>query len=293
MKLKKETKTHQTMATNKINLSFSYFYIESLLFFITILIGILGAVRIKNTLGLSLQQIPQVSFWKFIVYFTVTLILIFLVFYFLKGKTKTAILQALFVFSVFLGGIILINIWIPFIASFILMAALVVWWVKQPSVINQNINVVLGISGAGIILGLEVTPLTVVALLVVFSIYDYIAVYKTKHMVKMAEEMVNAHAVLGIIVPPNLKGFQTGLQKVKPRGVNLILGAGDIIFPLMFAVSLVKTSILQALIVAVFSLFGLLALFLIFRTRKVRQAMPALPFISAFAILGYFLVLLI
>jgi len=150
----------------------------------------------------------------------------------------------------------------------------------------------MGIAGAGAVLGIAIKPTTVVFLLVCFSIYDFIAVYKTKHMVKMAKEMIESEAVLGIIVPKTIFGLNSALKEADPRqGKTLVLGAGDIVFPLIFASSLVPKGIYPALIVSIFSLIGLFTGFLIFKSKRIRRPMPALPPIAFFSIIGYLITL--
>jgi presenilin-like A22 family membrane protease len=142
-------------------------------------------------------------------------------------------------------------------------------------------------------MGLEFKPPEVVLLLLIFSVYDFIAVYKTKHMVKMAKEMIKSHAILGFIIPSNFKDFKESLKKVEPGGDFLILGGGDIMFPLLLCASLAGKGIIDVLIVAVFALIGLLASFLIFSRQSNHQPIPALPPIALFSILGYFLSLML
>lgn len=108
-------------------------------------------------------------------------------------------------------------------------------------------------------------------------------------MVKMAKEMLQHKAIVGFIIPQKLSDFSTQLKKVKVGGKFLILGGGDIVFPLILAVSLIPQSTLHALIIAFFSVIGLFAGFLIFISQKTRAPMPALPPIALFSILGYLL----
>ena len=46
------------------------------------------------------------------------------------------------------------------------------------------------ISGAAAILGILLRPYIAITLLVVFAVYDYISVYKTKHMVTLAKATI-------------------------------------------------------------------------------------------------------
>ncbi|GAH26624.1 unnamed protein product, partial [marine sediment metagenome] len=201
--------------------------------------------------------------------------------------------KGIFVLATFWGGTLLLSCWMPDLLGLILMIILVSWWLKKPSILNQDLCIILGIAGMGSILGLSLTPQIVVLLLIIFSIYDFIAVYKTKHMVRIAKEMIESKAILALVVPPNILGLRESLEKIKPGGKLLILGGGDIVFPLLLCASLVPFGILNSLIVAVFALIGLLVGFLFFLFQKVRQPIPALPPIAFFSIIGFLITRLI
>ena len=189
--------------------------------------------------------------------------------------------------AVSLGGLLFLETWLPEHLSLIFVFVLIFWWLKKPSVLIQDLLIVLGIAGTGSILGLSLNPLMVIALLIIFSIYDFIAVYKTKHMVRMAKAMLESRAILALVIPPNIFGFRESLEKIQPGGKFLILGGGDIAFPLIFSVSLIPSGILHSFIVALFSLIGLFASFWFFTKQKERKPIPALPPIALFSIIGY------
>jgi len=195
--------------------------------------------------------------------------------------------------ATFWGGALLLSVWMSDLLALILIGILIFWWLKKPSILIQDLCLILGIAGVGSILGLSLAPQIVVLLLVTFSIYDFIAVYKTKHMVKMAKEMIESKAILALVVPPNILGLRASLEEIKPGGKFLILGGGDIIFPLLLCVSLVPQGILSPLIVAIFSLIGLFTGFYFFISQKVRQPIPALPPIAVFSIIGFLITRLI
>jgi len=152
---------------------------------------------------------------------------------------------------------------------------------------------ILGIAGAGSWLGLSFTPQLVILLLIIFSIYDFIAVYKTKHMVKMAKAMVEADSIVGLIVPSKVKDFGKDLSQVQPGGKFLIVGGGDVVFPLVLCVSFVPSSVMKALVMVLFSLLGLGFSFWVFTTQKIKKPIPALPPITLGAIMGYLVTLVI
>ena len=270
------------------------FAIEAFLFCLTLGLGIAAAFRINKILEIQEITLPQLSPEKFIFYFLLATLLILLISYLLKFKKGKGIaFKALFVMAVFFGGSLLLNVWIPDIFALVLMAILVFWWLKKPSILIQNFCVILGIAGVGSVLGLSLNPLMVALLLIIFSIYDFIAVYKTKHMVKMAKEMIESKAILALVVPSNLLGFQESLEKIKPGGKFLILGGGDIVFPLLFCASLIPFGIFNSIIVALFALIGLFVGFWFFISQKVHQPIPALPPIAFFSIIGFLITKLI
>ncbi len=261
---------------------------EVFLFSLTLLLGIFTAARIHDILSIQKIKIPEISFWKFIFNFLLATLLIFLIVHFVKIKKKRKILFKLFfIFSVFMGGILTLSAWMSDISSLMLMLALIIWWCKYPSVLIQDICIVLGIAGVGSVLGLTLNPNTVIIFLIIFSIYDLIAVYKTKHMIEMAKEMIESRAVLGLIIPSDITGFRGELKEIKPGGRFLVLGGGDIAFPLFLCCSMVPYGILKSLVVACFSLFGLSISFLFFLSQKERKPIPALPPIALFSIIGF------
>ena len=269
------------------------FFLEAFLLSLTLGLGIAGALRINAIFKIQEITIPQISFWRFILYFLFfTLFILFIVRFIKFKKEKGIIFKVLFILAVFLGGLLLLEAWLPEPIPLIIILLLIFWWWKSPLVLNQDFCMILGIAGVGSLLGLQLTPEIVIALLIIFSIYDFIAVYKTKHMVKMAKEMIESGAILALVIPPNISGFKARLAEIKLGGKFLILGGGDIVFPLLFATSLVSQGILNSLVVAIFSLIGLFAGFYFFIHQKMRQPIPALPPIAFFSIIGFLITLI-
>lgn len=270
------------------------FLFKAVLFLATMFLGIFSAAKIIEIRRVYHIPAPEpVSISRFVFAFIfVTFFIIFVSFVLKRQRTKTFIFKFIFVFTIYFGGILTLGLWLGGFAL-LLMAFLVLLWLKHPFALLHNFCLVLAMAGLGSTLGLNFKPLMVVAFLVFFSIYDFIAVYKTKHMVKMAKEMVKSGGILGFVIPQKFSDFTASLKGVKPGGKFLILGGGDVVFPLLLAVSLVPQSIFYSLLVAIFSLIGLLFVFFIFAKQKTRQPIPALPPIALFSILGYLLTILI
>lgn len=284
----------------KINFSvFRIFLFEIFLFSLTLFLGILSAWKINKILKIENIPLPKIPLFEFLgSFFLFTLFFVFLV-YFKKGKEKKRIIfKILFVFSVFYGGVVLLNSLIdsPLISailSVILAGILIYSLSKSLSIFIHDIIIVLGIAGIGAFLGLGLEPKIVVLLLVIFSVYDFWAVYVTKHMVRIAEEMIKQKVIVGFIFPSKISDFGESVEKVKPGGNFVVLGGGDVVFPLLLCVSLVPLGIKNSLIVAVFALIGLFVSYLIFIFQKFRRPIPALPPIALFSIIGYLITRLI
>ena len=159
---------------------------------------------------------------------------------------------------------------------------------KAKVVFYHNVGMILAVAGVGAVIGLSLTPIAAVLLLLVLSFYDIIAVYKTKHMIKMAEGMIKARAISGIVIPQTPKDWFESLENVQPGGRFMILGSGDLIMPLILASSVAGLhGLAGGLTVMLFSMFGLLLTFWLFITQRTRRPMAALPPIAVMAIIGY------
>jgi len=271
------------------------FFWEGFLFFLTLFLGIANSHRLKQLERAGvIESPPPISFWNVIISVSVLLLIILLVIKFVKFRPGKGILfKFLFISMVFLGGgILFFSIWIGDIAL-IFISILIFYWLKKPNILVHNFLLISGTIGAGSFLGLRLDPLLVVFLLIAFSIYDVIAVYKTKHMIKMAKEFIEAGAMPGIILPQKISEFQASLKDVKIGGRFLILGGGDIVFPLLLVSSLVPFGVLKSFIVAIFATIGVLVSIWVFVSQKTRKPIPALPPIAFFSIIGYFIIRLI
>ncbi len=174
----------------------------------------------------------------------------------------------------------------PVLALYGALIALGLFWIAH-NVALHNIIMVLTLAGIGALFGLSISPITAVLVLVVFSFYDIIAVYKTRHMVAMAKTMIQSHAIFGFVIPESLKFLKADLDTIKPGEHFMILGSGDVIFPLLLAASLVPISLAHAYVVTIFSVFGLLLMHLIFQNQSEREPMAALPPLAMMSIIGY------
>lgn len=272
------------------------FFNEAIFYLVTLVFSLCSFWKLAesgNREGLQILQIQPISLGNFLGSFTfATVVILFISFFFRKRKLKAGIFRALFLLTTFAAGTFLAGIWLSQTIAAIIIAALLLIWLKKPSIIIHNLCVMLAIAGVGIIMGLNLKPLAIIALLAIFSIYDFIAVYQTKHMVRIAREMAEGGALFGYFVPQELSEM-TKTTKYNNMGSRiLIIGGGDIVFPLILIISVAVQSITGAAIVAIFTLFGLFLSFFLFISQKKRAPLPALPPIALCSILGYLFVIL-
>ncbi len=277
----------------KINLLHSLF-LEIAIFSLVLFLGLFSAVEANKIIVQENIEISKIGLEGFLSYFALATFFILAVVYTKRlKKYRAKIYKFFFIFAFFLGSLSVLSAFLPDMFSIPLIILLFVFWLKRPKVWVHNILVILALSGLGYFFGLAVEPKTVILLLLILSAYDFIAVYKTKHMVKMAKSMLESGAVMGIIIPQKFKDFVADVGKVRPGAKFIVRGGGDIAFPLIFSVSMLEQGFFPALLVALFSLLGLVCSLIIFLLQKERKPIPALPPIALFSIIGYIITLLI
>ncbi len=137
---------------------------------------------------------------------------------------------------------------------------------------------------------------TIIALLILISIYDIWAVWHSGIMQKMAKYQINKLNIFsGFFVPYISKKIKMQMQKLpksrlknkKVRANVAILGGGDVIFPIIAAGVMLKTfGLISALFVILGATLGLTYLFFFAEKRKFY---PAMPYITAGIFLGMIL----
>lgn len=216
--------------------------------------------------------------------------LVFAVFTFVMVKfVRVAhVSLALFLFiALVVGSQFILAAWVPspYDIAGALLIALILWMV--PRVAVHDIAIMLGIGGIAAVLGLSITPLVACVLLAGLSIYDIVSVYRTRHMVALANRMISSGSVFGFLVPARLSGFLARRDDALNTRSVMVLGSGDIGLPLVLATSALSQSINAALLISGFALVGVMGMHWLFVHQKRPAPMAALPPIAAAAILGY------
>lgn len=179
---------------------------------------------------------------------------------------------------------------IPVLIAFILAVVLAIFKVFKPNVYVHNLTE-LFIYGALAALFVPVLNIfSVSILLILISVYDMIAVWRTKHMISMAKFQAKSKMFTGLLIPykiskPVQKSFQkkVALKQIPIR--EAILGGGDIAFPLLFSGVILKFyGFFPAILISLFAALALLFLFLIAEKKKFY---PAMPFVAVGCFVGY------
>lgn len=184
--------------------------------------------------------------------------------------------------------------------SFVISAALVAALLLKPEWYIVNlVGFVVG-CGAAIILGLSFGIFPVFILLILLAVYDAISVYKTKHMITLAEGVVPLRLPVVFVIPKE-RGFTMDSLADKPiteepagEREAMFMGVGDAVIPCVLAVSTLvylpitgvvdHANALVAIGVVIGSTLGLFALM-----HYVLKGNPqaGLPLLNGGAMLGY------
>ncbi len=259
-------------------------------------------------LALNLYDVPSIKgesssiniffvfyYIGFIVLFTI--IILFLVkkhARLIKSIFTIIVIYMVFVVSSIISGIISVNVFeyysiIGIVTAF--FAYMVIF--KNEWYITDTVGIIM-ISGAAAIIGILLKPYIAMVLLIVFAVYDYISVYKTKHMVTLAKAAVDNSFPL-MFALPNSRGMKLKELTFDNRGESnvLMLGFGDMAIPEILIVSSSIFYINYILIFAVFTIGGaIIALYLLFLTNRNKPA-PGLPYINTGVIIGFLIAFLI
>jgi len=149
-------------------------------------------------------------------------------------------------------------------------------------------------SGIAALFGVSMTTLPALLLLLVLAVYDAISVYKTRHMVSLAEGVIDIKAPLLFVVPKSrdysFRRDQISISGDGKRGAYF-LGLGDAIIPTVLVISaywsLPAASIFGFGFPTLGAMLGTYAGFLLLMTTTRDKPQAGLPFLNAGAILGF------
>jgi len=265
------------------------------IYYMVMLLGFTGLflVLIKYGFGKALKGIFYVSI-GFVVFFVASALLAlpFNVNY-PPSASDTAMV---FIDSVLIAALSVIAIW------------------KSPEwYIIDCVGVVMSV-GMIALLGLSLSIVPILILLIALAIYDFISVYKTKHMLTLAEGVSDMGLPLLLVVPKKLpysyieskpKLTKTAEESEdKPEREAFLVGLGDIIIPGLLSASafwfiddggqIFILGIPSYLMVALGTIAGsLIGLILLMKIVMKGNPQAGLPLLNTGALLGFFITYLL
>ncbi len=220
---------------------------------------------------------PELSIWYIIIAVLAGTLLILLII----KLGKVLLWKLWFYFAVVLCMQIAIAAFIP--ATYALILSLIFGWFKvfKPNLYIHNATELFVYGGLAAIFVPILNVFYAFILLLALSVYDMYAVWKSKHMIKMAKFQSKSGIFAGLLLPYKAPALRGPKKKVR----TAVLGGGDIGFPLIFSGTvLIASGFAPALIVSLGATAALLILLLM--SQKDRFY-PAMPFLTIGCAIGY------
>ncbi len=248
-------------------------------------------------------------------YVVITAVILLFLFRVYRGNALFLIIEAVVVVSAsFYLFVILIGSFVPqaggaYAAAVSLALAIALIAAKNRWPQLRNLTAVVASIGVGVVLGSYFSFFAAYAFMAFIAVYDYVAVFITRHMIALGRESVNRNLSFMIgaynveVVPKSYmkekdiralkKSMSAGkvqspeLKKLMKEGSYPVpsfsaLGTGDLAIPLMLAVSAYVTyfQYFISLLIVVGGAFGLV--FAMYVSKKYKIALPAIPPLLAF-----------
>lgn len=293
------------------------------MFMIVQFFGLLLATQVFS--GVAYEQVTSVQVIStysenllfYIAYIVVLSAILLFVFKIYRGKRLFTVFEAVVVFipafyvfliciSAFLGNTYETLFYgtntVVYLAALALAALLIIAKNKVPRL--RNLTAIIASAGVGLILGITFGFVAAYLFMALLAVYDYIAVFVTKHMVALADVAINNNLSLMVMVneakavpisslnareqaeykkekPILEKHFsivkELSKSNMVPVAARSALGTGDLAVPLMVAVAAYKInlSFTPSLAIVMGSILGVLMNMLVLRRYK--RALPAIP----------------
>lgn len=191
---------------------------------------------------------------------------------FVKGRFLFWALKAVESLAIFGTSLIVFAVfWDSILVVFLAIILVIARNVFYKNLHLRNISSTLATAGAGALIGVSLGVIPIIVFLIALSVYDYIAVFKTKHMVTIAKSVTKKNLSFTYALPTKEHQFE--------------LGTGDLVMPLAFASSVLAATkgihafpyyFIPSILILLASLAGLV-LTLGYLSKRIGKALPALP----------------
>jgi len=240
---------------------------------------------------------PMNLVFFFVIIIVMTLIILLIAKYWKKQLIQFIILGAIgytAAYVIYPLFTLVVNWLFSAVIAIVIAGIIVFLLLKYPEwYIIDIAGIIIG-SGAIAIFGISLGILLVILLLIGLAVYDAISVYKTKHMIDLADTVMDLKLPVLLVVPKirhyslikETKSLKEKLKSGEERDA-FFMGLGDIVMPGILVASIyhnVNNSLPVALSVILGTLIGF-AILMIFVMKGKPQA--GLPLLCSGAILGY------
>ena len=208
-----------------------------------------------------------------------------------------------FFLAVFSTMAIAFSAFLPQLIAAILAFVFSILKIYKPTTIMQNFTEIFIYGGLAAIFVPIINLFAAFMLLILISIYDIIAVLKTKHMIKLAKFQAKSRIFAGLLIPykrmPEKIEERGAITKKAKKSMVAVLGGGDIGFPLIFAGVVMKglmlknTEIIGFLKTLIIPIFVSAALLFLLTKGKKDKFYPAMPYLSTGCFIGYLIIFLL
>lgn len=268
------------------------------LFVITNLLGLFTALQLRTVAAVqqtAAQHQAAGSAFYFFAMIGIATVLLLLLYRFNAGL----LVKLWFGSAILLTSLIFFSAHVPPLPAIILTATVLIGRYLTTDPIMRNLFDAISFAGAGALFGsiLGIAPAFV--LLLLLSGYDYVSVRMTKHMVSLAKSGTATDTFMGFTYPKGNAAPEVDLDAVdhdiagpdvadtKPtdrEGVPVgILGGGDVIIPMIFALTLLSISLWAALAAMA---GAAAALYLLLSRSSAAKFYPAIPFLTVGLLTG-------
>jgi presenilin-like A22 family membrane protease len=240
---------------------------------------------------------PMNIVYIFVILLTVTVIILLIAKFWKKKIILFIILAALgytafYVFTPIF--IIILPLWIAILFSAALAIVLIIILYLYPEwYVIDLCGIIIG-AGAIAIFGISLGIFLVILLLIGLAIYDAISVYKTKHMIDLADTVMDLKLPVLLVIPKVknyslLKETKSLKEKIKDGEERdaFFMGLGDVVMPGILAAASIRF-IENGLPIAVSVIIGTLIGFAVLMTFVIKgKPQAGLPCLCGGAIAGY------
>ena len=269
----------------------------------------LALLLVKPFFKEGMQAFPDVNdplnlAYIFVIILSVTVVILLIAKYWKKKAIQIILLGAIgytvfFAFFLPLFGIFLpdIALWLSLMLAALATAILLVALVKYPEWYVIDVCGIMVGASAIAIFGISLGIFLVIILLIGLAIYDAISVYKTKHMIDLADTVMDLKLPVLLVVPKirhyslikETKSLKEKLKDGEERDA-FFMGLGDVVMPGILVAAAYHFIEKDGLLVALSVMIGTLVGFVILMSFVIKgKPQAGLPCLGGGAILGYIL----